>query len=135
MNAKKCDRCGKYYDEYEKEIPEEMLRKNEQGLTRVNHVGLMGSADIGYSIAVSKPIDICPECMDKMIDFLKGKPDISNINMSVIAPVEDMKYAMPLIESIPKDMRDRVYSIEQSADGDITMYLDIYFQNEDNKNE
>ena len=107
MNAKKCDRCGNYYDE----------------------------EDIECSIALSDHIDLCPECMDKMIDFLKGKLDIYNIQMPVIASVEDMKYAMPLIESIPKDMRDRVCSIEQSADGDITMYLDIYFQNEDNKDE
>lgn len=107
MKAKKCDRCGKYYDE----------------------------EDIECSVAISDHIDLCPECMDKMVDFLKGKPDISNIHMPVIASVEDMKYAMPLIESIPKDMRDRVYSIEQSADGNITVYFDIYFKNEDREDE
>lgn len=54
--------------------------------------------------------------------------------MSVM-PAEAMEVKMPILESIPKDMRDRVYSIEQSADGNITVYFDIYFENEDREDE
>ncbi len=107
MNAKKCDRCGNYYSE----------------------------EDIEVSLDIGDHIDLCPECIDNMMDFMRGKPEGLRMHMPTITPAENMKYAMPLIESIPKDMRDRVYSIEQSADGDITMYLDIYFQSEDNKDE
>lgn len=35
------------------------------------------------------------------------------------------KLKMPILESIPKDMRDRVYSIEQTADGTVTVYFDV----------
>lgn len=56
------------------------------------------------------------------------------MNMSIM-PAETMKVKMPILESIPKDMRDRVYSIEQSADGNITVYFDIYFENEDREDE
>ena len=51
---------------------------------------------------------------------------------------EDVKkntHTANLFECIPKDMRDRVYSIEQSADGNITVYFDIYFENEDREDE
>lgn len=42
-----------------------------------------------------------------------------------IMPVEAMQVKMPILESIPKDMRDRVFSIDQTADGTVTVYFDI----------
>lgn len=107
MNAKKCDRCGNYYSE----------------------------EDIEVSLDIGDHIDLCPECIDNMMDFMRGKPEGLRMHMPTITPAEDMDYTMPLIESIPKDMRDRVYSIEQSADGNITVYFDIYFENEDREDE
>ena len=41
-----------------------------------------------------------------------------------IMPAEEKEVKMPILESIPKDMRDRVFSIEQTADGTVTVYLD-----------
>ena len=46
------------------------------------------------------------------------------MTMSVM-PAEAMEVKMPILESIPKDMRDRIYSIEQTADGTVTVYFDI----------
>lgn len=46
-----------------------------------------------------------------------------HMTMSVM-PAEAMEVKMPILDSIPKDMRDRVYSIEQTADGTVTVYLD-----------
>lgn len=47
-----------------------------------------------------------------------------NMTMSVM-PAEAMGVKMPILESIPKDMRDRIYSIEQTADGTVTVYFAI----------
>lgn len=41
-----------------------------------------------------------------------------------VMPAEAMEVKMPILESIPKDMRDRIFSIEQTADGTVTVYLD-----------
>ena len=46
-----------------------------------------------------------------------------HMTMSIV-PAEAMEVKMPILESIPKDMRGRVYSIEQTADGTVTVYLD-----------
>lgn len=46
-----------------------------------------------------------------------------HMTMSVM-PAEAMEVKMPILESIPKDMRDRIFSIEQTADGTVTVYLD-----------
>ena len=45
------------------------------------------------------------------------------VNMSIM-PAETMEVKMPILESIPKGMRDRVHSIKQTADGTVTVYLD-----------
>lgn len=47
-----------------------------------------------------------------------------HMTMSVM-PAEAMEVKMPILESIPKDMRDRVYSIEQTADGTVTVWFAI----------
>lgn len=44
--------------------------------------------------------------------------------MSVM-PAEAIQVKMPILESIPKDMRDRIFSIEQTADGNVTVHFDI----------
>lgn len=49
--------------------------------------------------------------------------EFKNMTMSVM-PAEAMEVKMPILESIPKDMRDRVYSIEQTADGTVTVRFD-----------
>lgn len=49
--------------------------------------------------------------------------EFKHMTMSVM-PAEAMEVKMPMLESIPKDMRDRVFSIEQTADGTVTVYLD-----------
>ena len=50
--------------------------------------------------------------------------EFKNMTVSVM-PAEAMEVKMPILESIPKDMRDRVYSIEQTADGPVTVSFDV----------
>lgn len=59
MDAKKCDRCGKFYDEYnvkDEQSPNSfrLLRKTEN---RVN-----------YKL---DEYDLCPECMAKLQEWLQ----------------------------------------------------------------
>lgn len=139
MKAKKCDRCGKYYDEYEKDVPGEMQKDNQSNNSTTNHIGLMRYIDGFGSVVSSKPIDLCHECMEKLIRFLRGDADIPDIseayNVAHTIMLYDANVNLQILESIPKDMRGRVYSIEQNASGDIAVYFDTYFSNEDEKNE
>lgn len=41
-----------------------------------------------------------------------------------IMPASEIGIKMPILESIPKDMRDRVASIEQTADGTVSVRFD-----------
>lgn len=45
------------------------------------------------------------------------------VTMSVM-PAEAMEVKMPILESIPKDMRDRILSIDQTADGTVSVLFD-----------
>lgn len=64
MNAKKCDRCGSFY------IPE-------------NGVGLSENRDRVYAIymytfPINVQFDLCPECYNDLLTFIKG-PDKKEI--------------------------------------------------------
>ena len=58
MNAKKCDRCKKLYEDY---------RDKE---TRGNAVRLVYRSD-DYSTANIEHIDLCPACMESFKNWLK----------------------------------------------------------------
>lgn len=57
-----------------------------------------------------------------------------HMTMSVM-PAEAMEVKMPILESIPKDMRDRVYSIEQTADGTVMVYFESGVTKDDSQND
>lgn len=63
MRAKKCDRCGKLYEHYDgsKEF-------KENG--RANAVMLI-DRDLDEKYFGRKDYDLCPDCMGKLIAFLK----------------------------------------------------------------
>ena len=78
MEARKCDRCGKYYDNYTKEMPEGFENNHGKKGDKINSVVLCGTDYIdcrGMPIGSSKYIDLCPECMDGLIRYLKGDKD------------------------------------------------------------
>lgn len=60
MDAKKCDRCGKYYDLYNTNNH----KANGIKLASYNESGL-------YELI--KSIDLCPECMEDAKKFTEGK--------------------------------------------------------------
>ena len=59
MNAKKCDRCGKYYDEY----GTANSVKNTNSLIYAN-------TNIRHNYYAHKPIELCQECMAEIKAFV-----------------------------------------------------------------
>lgn len=75
MIAYKCDRCGKYYEEYKKDIydlPERFV--DDRFKRKDDYVDgiIICSNKNGQCDGMSKHIDLCPECMEKLISFLDG---------------------------------------------------------------
>lgn len=76
MIAYKCDRCGKYYEEYEKDLYDLPERHIDDGLKRKSDYVdgiIICSNKNGQCGGISKNIDLCPECMEELIAFLDGK--------------------------------------------------------------
>lgn len=66
-SAKKCDRCGRYY---EPEATGNIGKTTAEKLQHVNVIELsICSMDYQHRV---KTIDFCPACMDKQIKFLQG---------------------------------------------------------------
>ena len=76
MIAYKCDRCGKYYEEYKKDLYDLPERHIDDGLKRkgdyVDGIIICSNKN-GQCGGMSKHIDLCPECMEELMDFLDGK--------------------------------------------------------------
>lgn len=73
MIAKKCDRCGKYYDYYSG-IPlnKDMKQRFKLGSTnsiRFNSLSDDGGRYIDYGLST----DLCPECMTELLEWMRGK--------------------------------------------------------------
>lgn len=62
MLAKKCDRCGKFYESYDMIDNSEM---NEVYIISINKVCIRES--------ISKDIDLCRECMNSFIKWYEMK--------------------------------------------------------------
>lgn len=99
MNAKKCDRCGKYYDLYEMDIPE---RYKDRMNGKMNFVALHGK-DIercdGMPTGSSRPIDLCPDCMDGLLGYLSG---VNAIRSGIPICIDD-DTIRKVIENLEKD--------------------------------
>ena len=59
-NAKRCDRCGLYYDEYN-------IRNNSEKINIVMIINI-DSKDDYYSHG---PYDLCPACSNELMKWLK----------------------------------------------------------------
>lgn len=72
--ARKCDRCGKLYEEYIVEC--ERLTKHKINAVRLVHKNRNENTDRGLAF------DLCPECMEKFKSFMniQDKWDIKLIN-------------------------------------------------------
>ena len=72
-NAKKCDRCSDYYDDFTKEYVVNHYSYNgfiSSDRTSVTYV----DSDSGY-----KPIpavDLCPKCYQELLEFLKHETTV-----------------------------------------------------------
>lgn len=78
-------------------------------------------------VYLQREVDYYRDKTGKMEERNKMHADLVDslryMNMSIM-PAEAMEVKMPILESIPKGMRDRVHSIKQTADGTVTVYLD-----------
>lgn len=63
--AKKCDRCGKFYEHYPK------CNKSQANAIRKIQKDDTGGTVNAFTIWV---FDLCPECMDSFEKWLKNKP-------------------------------------------------------------
>ena len=94
MRACKCDRCGEYYDEYKRDIadlPEELIDPNKKCRgDYINGLVLEGYNDNTGIRGNSMHIDLCPECMEKLISFLDGS-DINNLTPCITVNIDGEK--------------------------------------------
>lgn len=68
--AKQCNRCDRLYKPYRQQINVLGIRGSYNGVTMADI-----SAD-GSSFSRSGLLDLCPECMESLIGWLKdGKPE------------------------------------------------------------
>lgn len=113
----------------------ECLGKYEKAMIRLNRLGV--KTDVEAIAHLENEIDYYREKIRSMEERNNVRADLKDAfryaTMSIM-PAEATEAKMPILESIPKDMRDRVYSIEQNRDGDITVYFDTEGkENEKNK--
>lgn len=64
MRAKKCDRCGKYYEHYEGIT---QFRASEKA-----NALLLIDRDLDEKYWERKTCDLCPECMKMLERFVRG---------------------------------------------------------------
>lgn len=62
MDAKKCDRCGKFYDHYSYPV-------NQSGPYRHGNKLMLANEIYGVNHHV-KEFDLCKDCMDELEEFL-----------------------------------------------------------------
>ncbi len=72
-DAKKCDRCGKYYDDYDgvgfpenSDGPLENTLDLRMGKGKYDRMHLVRADDYG-----NRRFDLCPDCMAALISFIK----------------------------------------------------------------
>lgn len=61
-NAVKCDRCGRFYDNYN-------MRNNEDNINGIMTLNI----DMNRKYFSHRAIDLCPECMKSFKQWLGGK--------------------------------------------------------------
>ena len=63
-NAKKCDRCGKYYEEREMNAFEAVAKSIEKAFTP--------QTEIKCIMAIEGLLDLCPACSKSLKEWVKG---------------------------------------------------------------
>lgn len=66
MLAKKCDRCGKLYEQYHE--------KYEKIDGVINSAALFFTDKNGFGEAAARTFDLCPHCMEGVVKYLND-PD------------------------------------------------------------
>ncbi len=72
MNARKCDRCGQFYDLYDG-------RKVFSGRGYANGLMLINEASNG-DYDRQKLYDLCPGCMEELMAFIKNRDKSDEIS-------------------------------------------------------
>ena len=66
MKAKKCDRCGELYEEY-----------NHKSPNKPNSIKTL-SENVNGNYCLVDIYDLCPECMEQLNQWLKNEKEDSN---------------------------------------------------------
>lgn len=72
MLAKKCDRCGEYYDRYHYLSP--------IAYDKANGIVLADFNDYHYTYCNRKSIDLCPKCLTDFESWMTKTPERSIAN-------------------------------------------------------
>ena len=68
-SAKKCDRCGNYYD---------ANTKYSRNMRYICGLSTLKSRGFGYESVQGVEYDLCDECLDSFYDWLKGEKKAEN---------------------------------------------------------
>lgn len=68
-NAKKCDRCGTYFEEKPSEEKKIVITRHDK------ITGFDLSQGVHFKDVKKEEIDLCPDCMEELLEFLRGKKD------------------------------------------------------------
>lgn len=78
MNAKRCDCCGTYYQIAElRKVAEQTAGQMNKYRTYERTKPLVG-IQLTYENDMSYGIDLCPQCMNKIINILGGEQSASS---------------------------------------------------------
>ncbi len=72
MLAKKCDRCGEYYDKYH--------NLSQIGKAKVNGIILADYDDDDKTYSNRKDIDLCPRCLNDFESWMTKVPERGDAN-------------------------------------------------------
>lgn len=78
MNAKKCDCCGAYYQIAELRKVAEQTAGQMNKYRRYERTKPLVGIQLTYENDMSYGIDLCPQCMNKIINILGGEQSASS---------------------------------------------------------
>lgn len=114
----------------------------QQAMERLRMMGIEGDKDA--VIYLQREVDNYRKLIEELVEELeeeKAKNMCENGFDGILLNDKGMLFTrrndeggveMPILKSMPKDLRDRISSIELSADGNLSIYFDTYFERGEN---
>lgn len=78
MNAFKCDRCGKLYEDYHKDKAKQDRINQVTGLLQVSNSMCFLVRKTNGTLSTGKCYDLCKDCMNDLIDFMDISKEVTD---------------------------------------------------------